>query len=166
MGVSCVIGTRPELGALDMMSAWICLNCGCCLSPTNCSSNASPVVTIAPACRNRCNKLQHKTPYYPRPANRPAFGCTVPLFYQMSRVPLNHGNVPLFARSRIFFARVQFVTLPRCPNVIANHPFERNFGNSVRFLAKIPNGTAAESPCYSVFWNAIDFCRLYTSKKI
>ena len=49
----------------------------------------------------------------------------------MSRVPLNHGNVPLF----------------------------------VRFLAKIPNGTAAESPCYSVFWNAIDFCRLYTSKK-
>ena len=26
--------------------------------------------------------------------------------------------------------------------------------------------TAAESPCYSVFWNAIDFCRLYTSKQI
>ena len=43
-----------------------------------------------------------------------------------------------------------------------NHPIERNYGNSVRFLAKIPNGTAAESPCYSVFWNAIDFCRLYT----
>ena len=31
-----------------------------------------------------------------RPANRPAFGGTVPLFYQMSRVPLNHGNVPPF----------------------------------------------------------------------
>ena len=81
-----------------------------------------------------------------RPANRPAFGGTVPLFHQMSRVPLNHGNVPLFVRSRIF-------------------------------LAKIPNGTAAESPCYilernsernrrAVFWNAIDFCRLYTSKNI
>ena len=58
------------------------------------------------------------------------------------------------------------VTLPWCPDVNANHPIERNYGNSVRFLAKIPNGTAAESPCYSVFWNAIDFCRLYTSKKI
>ena len=84
----------------------------------------------------------------------------------MSRVPLNHGNVPLFVRSRIFFARAQFVTLPRCPDV--NHPIERRpptYGNFVRFLAKIPNGTAAESPCYSVFWNAIDFCRLYTSNK-
>ena len=59
-----------------------------------------------------------------------------------------------------FFARAQFVTLPRCPDVNANHPMERNYGTSVRFLAKIPNGTAAESPCYSVFWNAIDFCRL------
>ena len=97
-----------------------------------------------------------------RPANRPAFGGTVPPFYQMSRVPLNHGNVPLFIRSRIFFcARAQFVTLPRCPDVNANHPIERNHGNSVRFLAKIPNGTATESPCHSVFWNAIDFCRLY-----
>ena len=38
-----------------------------------------------------------------RPANRPAFGGTVPLFYQMSRVPLNHGNVPLFVRRKIFF---------------------------------------------------------------
>ena len=38
-----------------------------------------------------------------RPANRPAFGGTVPLFYQMSRVALNHGNVPLFVRSRICF---------------------------------------------------------------
>ena len=84
----------------------------------------------------------------------------------MSRVPLNHGNVPLFVRSWIFFARAQFVTLPQCPDVNANHPIERNYGNSVRFRAKIPNGTAAESPCYSVFWNAIDFCRLYTSKKI
>ena len=95
------------------------------------------------------------------------FGGTVPLFYQMSRVPLNHGNVPLFVRSRVFVgARAEFVTLPRCLDVNANHPIERNYGNSVRFLAKIPNGTAAESPCYSVFWNAIDLCRLYTSKKI
>ena len=84
----------------------------------------------------------------------------------MSRVQLNHGNVLLFVRSRIFFARAQFVMLPRCSDVNANHPIERNYGNSIRFLAKIPNGTAAESPCYSVFWNAIDFCRLYTSKKI
>ena len=101
-----------------------------------------------------------------RPANRPAFGGTVPLFYQMSRVPLYHGNVPLFVRSQIFFARAQFVTLQRCPDVNVNHPIERrpNYGNSVRFLAKIPNGTAAESLCYSVFWKAIDFCRLYTSK--
>ena len=36
-----------------------------------------------------------------RPPNRPAFDGTVPLFYQMSRVPLNHGNVTLFVRSRI-----------------------------------------------------------------
>ena len=103
--------------------------------------------------------------HYNRPANRPAFGGTVPFF--LPDVPLNHGNVPHFVRSRIFFmARPQFVTLPRCPDVNANHPIERNYGNSVRFLAKIPNRTAAESPCYSVFWNAIDFCRLYTSKKM
>ena len=82
----------------------------------------------------------------------------------MSRVPLNHGNVPLFVRSRFFFARAQFVTLPRCPDVNANHPL--NVITEIRFLAKIPNGTAAELPCYSVIWNAIDFCRLYTSKKI
>ena len=67
---------------------------------------------------------------------------TVPLFYQMSRVPLNHGNVPLFVRSRIFFARAQFVglTLPRCPHVNANRPIERKYGHSVRFIAEIPNG--------------------------
>ena len=77
-----------------------------------------------------------------RPANRPAFGGTVPLFYHMSRVPLNHGNVPLFVRSRIiiFYARA--------------------ICNAAAVLAKIPNGIAAESPCYSVS-NAIDFCRLY-----
>ena len=34
------------------------------------------------------------------------------------------------------------------------------------FSQKYQTVTAAESPCYSVFWNAIDFCRLYTSKKI
>ena len=44
-----------------------------------------------------------------RHANRPAFGGTVTLFfYQMSHVLLNHGNVPVFVRSRIFlFARVR-----------------------------------------------------------
>ena len=80
--------------------------------------------------------------------------------------PAKSWKCPAFCTKLDFFARAQFVTLPRCPNVNANHPIERNYGNSVRFLAKIPNGTAAESPCYSVFWNAIDFCRLYTSKKI
>ena len=57
-------------------------------------------------------------------------------FYQMSRVPLNHG-MSRFLRSRIFFLRAQFVTLPRCPDVNANHPMERNCGNSVQFLAKM-----------------------------
>ena len=42
-------------------------------------------------------------------------------------------------------------------NVITEIPFD--------FSQKYKNGTAAESPCYSVFGNAIDFCRLYTSKK-
>ena len=94
-----------------------------------------------------------------RPANRPAFGGTVLFLYQMSRVPLNHGNVPLFVGYEVgFFLR------PRAICNAAAVPIEHNYGNSVRFLAKIPNGTAAESPCYSVFWNAIDFCRLYTSK--
>ena len=80
--------------------------------------------------------------------------------------PAKSWKCPAFCtKSDFFLARVQFVTLPRCPDVNANHPIERNYGNSVRFLSKIPNGTAAESPCYSVFWNAIDFCRLYTSKK-
>ena len=81
--------------------------------------------------------------------------------------PAKSCKCPAFCtKSDFFFARAQFVTLPRCPDVNANHPIERNYGNSVRFLAKIPNDTAAESPCYSVFWNAIDFCRLYTSKQI
>ena len=66
---------------------------------------------------------------YFRPANRPGFGGTVPLFYPMSRVPLNHGNVPLFVRSRICFlrARAQFATLPRCPDVNADHPGQYTF---------------------------------------
>ena len=72
--------------------------------------------------------------------------------------PAKSGNVPLFVRSRIFLRNAA-----RCPDVNANHPIERNYGNSVRFLTKIPNGTAAESPCYSVFWNEIDFCRLYSA---
>ena len=99
---------------------------------------------------------------------------TVPLLAGQSRFftrcPAKSWKCPAFCTKSDFFARAQFVTLPRCPDVNANHPIERrglyNYGNSVRFLAKIPNGTAAESPCHSVFWNAIDFCRLYTSKKI
>ena len=92
---------------------------------------------------------------------------TVPLLAGQSRfftrcpAPAKSWKCPAFCTKSDFFARAQFVTLPRC----SNHPIERNYGNFVRFLAKIPNGTAAESPCYSVFWNAIDFCRLYTSKK-
>ena len=99
-----------------------------------------------------------------RPANRPAFGGTVPLFLPDVPRPAKSWKCPAFCTKWDFFcARAQFVTLPRCPDVNANHPIERNYGNSARFLAKIPNGTAAESPCYSEFWNAIDFCRLYTS---
>ena len=81
--------------------------------------------------------------------------------------PAKSWKCPAFCTKSDFpcFARAQFVTLLRCPDVNANHPIERNYGYSVRFLVKIPNGTAAESPCYIVFWNAIDFCRLYTSKK-
>ena len=75
--------------------------------------------------------------------------------------PAKSWKCPAFCTKSDFFLRA---TLPRCPDVNANHPIERNYGNSVRFLAKIPNGTAAESQCYSVFWNAIDFCRLYTKK--
>ena len=98
----------------------------------------------------------------------PAFGGTVPLFLPDVPRPAKSWKCPAFCTKSDFpcFARAQFVTLPRCPDVNANHPIERNYGNSVRFLAKIPNGTVAESPCYIVFWNAIDFCRLYTSKKI
>ena len=88
-----------------------------------------------------------------------------PAFF--TRCPAKSWKCPAFCtKSDLFCARAYFVTLPRCPDVNANHPIERNYGNYVRFLAKIPNATAAESPCYSVFWNAIDFCRLYTSNKI
>ena len=66
-----------------------------------------------------------------RPANRPAFGGTVPLFYQMSRVPLNH-EMSRFLYEVGFFFRAQFVPLPRAPtlmqitqlNVIAEIPFD------------------------------------------
>ena len=88
---------------------------------------------------------------------------TVPLLAGQSRFlpnvprPAKSWKCPAFCtKSDFFFARAQFVTLPRCPDVNANHPIERNYGNY---------GIAAESPCNSVFWNAIDFCRLYTSKK-
>ena len=98
------------------------------------------------------------------PASR--FFTRCPAFLPDVLHPSKSWKCPAFCTKSDFFLRVQFVTLPRCPDVNANHPTERNYGNSVQFLAKIPNGTAAESPCYSVFWNAIDFCRLYTSKKI
>ena len=98
-----------------------------------------------------------------RPANR--FWWDSPAFLPDVPRPTKSYKCPAFCtKSDFLFARAQLVTLPRCPDVNANHPIERNYGNSVRFLAKIPNGTAAESPYYSVFWNAIDFCRLYTSK--
>ena len=61
-----------------------------------------------------------------------------------------------------FCARAQFVTLPRCPDVQITQLNEIPFD----FSQKYKKVGAAESPCYSVFWNAIDFCRLYTSKKI
>ena len=81
--------------------------------------------------------------------------------------PAKSWKCPAFCtKSDFFCARAQFLTLPRCPDVNANHPIDRNnYRNSVRFLAKIPNGTATESPCYSVFWNAIEFCMLYTCKQ-
>ena len=75
-------------------------------------------------------------PTVPLLAGPPRFWRDSPAF--LPDVPLNHGNVPLFVRSRIFFVlRAQFVPVPRCPDVNANHPIERNYGNSVRFLAKI-----------------------------
>ena len=88
--------------------------------------------------------------------------CQPSRFWRDSPVFLPDVSRP--AKSWIFLEMCRFF-LPRCPDVNANHPIERNYGNSVRFHAKTPNGSAAESPCYSVFWNAIDFCRLYTSKK-
>ena len=69
--------------------------------------------------------------------------------------PAKSWKCPAFCTKSDFFARAQFVTgtfvtLPRCPD--------------------IPNGTAAESPCYSVFWNAKSQCgpcqpsRFFTGK--
>lgn len=46
----------PDVGALTLIICWISLNFGWSLSPTNCNNIASLVVTIAPACRNRCNR--------------------------------------------------------------------------------------------------------------
>ena len=63
----------------------------------------------------------------------------------MSRVQLNH-EMSRFLYEVGFSLGAQFVTLPRYHDVNVNHPIERNYENSVRFLAKIPNGTAAESP--------------------
>ena len=60
-----------------------------------------------------------------RPANRPAFGGTVPLFCQMSRVPLNHGNVPLFVRSQILRCRGALTLMQITQlNVITEIPFD------------------------------------------
>ena len=73
--------------------------------------------------------------------------------------PAKSWKCPAFCTKSDLFAQICNAAAVQITQI------ERNYGNSVRFLAKIPNGTAAESPCYSVFWNAIDFCRLYTSKK-
>ena len=112
-------------------------------------------------------------PDVPRPAKSwkcPAFCTKSDLFARaqfvtLPRCPDVNAYHPI---ERNYGKSVQFhaKTLPRCPHVNANHPIDRNYGNSVWFLANIPNGTAAESSCYSVFWKAIDFCRPYTSKKI
>ena len=84
--------------------------------------------------------------------------------------PAKSWKCPAFCTKSVFFARAQFVTLLRCPDVRpnANHPIESNYGNSVRFLAKIPNGTAAETSCYSVFCAQLisEGCIGPTSKKI
>ena len=74
--------------------------------------------------------------------------------------PTDLPTVPLVAGQSRFFTRCPAPAKSwKCPGFCTKSDF--------RFLAKIPNGAAAESPCYSVFWNAIDFCRLYrpTSKK-
>ena len=105
-------------------------------------------------------RVRDDLPTVPLWRDSPAFLPDVPR-------PAKSWKCPAFCtKSDFLFARAQFAALPRYLDVNAYHPIERNYGNSVPFLAKIPNGTAAESPCHSVFWNAIDFCRLYTSKKI
>ena len=70
---------------------------------------------------------------------------------------------PAFCTKSDFFA--QFVTLPRCPDVNANHPIERNYGNSVRFLAnsKRYRGRIAVLQCIRT--QLISVGCLYTSKK-
>ena len=78
-------------------------------------------------------------------------------------------TVPLLAGQSRFFSRRFFLCGTICNaavvprritqlNVITEIPFD--------FSQKYQTVGAAESPCYSVFWNTIDFCRLYTSKKI
>ena len=121
--VLCVAAKNRPLVPLSQVSAWYII------------LSMHPCICVQPACVGALIRYVLKLYCVNRPANRPAFG---PVFYQMSRVPLSHGNVPLFVRSRIFL-RAQFVTLPRAPtlmqitqlNVITVN------GNSVRFLAKI-----------------------------
>ena len=97
---------------------------------------------------------------------------TVPLLAGQSRFfpvvprPAKSWKYPAFCTKSFFFCARTICNAAAMPRRLCKSPIERNYGNSVRFLAKIPNGTAAELPCYSVIWNAIDFCRLYTSKKI
>ena len=88
--------------------------------------NSAPTLTPTLSLRQTCQLSRFWR-------DRPAFLPDVPLKC------LNHGNVPLFVRSRIFF----WLTLLRCPDVNTNHPIERNCGNYVLFFAKIPNDTAA-----------------------
>ena len=49
-----------------------------------------------------------------RSANRPAFSVTVPFFYQMSHVLLNHGNVPLFCTNSEKRVSLKLCTKSKC----------------------------------------------------
>ena len=55
-----------------------------------------------------------------RPVNRPAFGGTFPLFYQISRVPLNHGMSRFLYEVGFFWCLMQITQL----NVITEIPFD------------------------------------------
>ena len=117
------------------------------------------------SCNSQCYNGYADLPTVPLLAGQSRFWRDSPAFLPDVPRPAKSWKGPAFCTKSDFFLRdTQFVTPPRCPDVNANHPIKlrgSNYGNSVRFLAKIQNGTAAKSPCYSVFWNAIDLCRMY-----